>query len=211
MLGSHHTNQTSRKDGATVDATSVRGVSAIVDGSRWVSVVQVERITKDDKVESVVTLSMAKSNYSMIAAPVVLRYGDGGVLVPMTTDERVATAKARDEADPRARRERKREDAKSTRNTEIDAAVLVCVQAAPGIGATDLRTQVKAMAGCGPDAADTAIARMIQAGRVRRTEGKTKEHFIIEPAVTPKSEPTPMNGVHGVGMSVDDAPSLDDV
>jgi hypothetical protein len=67
------------------------------------------------------------------------------------------------------------------------------------------------MANCGPDAADTAIARMIHARRIRRTEGKTKEHFIIEPAVIPKSEPTPMNGVHGVGMSVDDAPSLDDV
>jgi regulatory protein RepA len=95
ILGSHHTNQSSRKDGATVDATSVRGVSAIVDGSRWVSVVQVERITDEDKVESVVTLSIAKSNYSMIAAPVVLRYGEGGVLVPMSADERAATEKVR--------------------------------------------------------------------------------------------------------------------
>ena len=69
VLGSHHTNQTSRGQGATVDATSVRGVSALVDGTRWVSVVQVERMTTDDKVESVVTLSMAKSNYSMFAPP----------------------------------------------------------------------------------------------------------------------------------------------
>ena len=101
-----------------MDATSVRGVSAMVDGSRWVSVVQVERITTDDNVESVVTLSMAKSNYSMIAAPVVLRYGDGGVLVPMSADERAATEKVREAADPRARKEKQREEAKSSRNSE---------------------------------------------------------------------------------------------
>jgi RecA-family ATPase len=196
VLGSHHTNQTSRGQGATVDATSVRGVSALVDGSRWVSVVQVERITSDDRVESVVTLSMAKSNYSMFAAPVVLRYGDGGVLVPMTDDERAASKQARDEADPKARRERLREEAKSARNAEIDSAVIACVTATLGIGSTDLRTQVKARAGCGPDAADTGIARVIQAGRVRRTEGKTKQHYIVEP---PANDAAPNHGYNGVG------------
>ena len=216
FLGSHHTNQTSRKDGATMDATSVRGVSGIVDGTRWVSVVQVERITTDeDKVESVVTLSMAKSNYSMIAAPVVLRYGEGGVLVPMSADERAEAGKVRDAADPRARKERKREEAKSSRNVQIDNAVVACVKATLGIDTGTLRKQVKAMAGCGSDAADTSVERLVLAGRVRREQdGKTTRHFIVEPAPEPppKPEATVTNGVNGTGMAVHDhVPSLDDV
>ena len=114
----------------------------------------------------------------------------------MTDDERTASNQARDEADPKARRARMREEAKSTRNAEIDTAVITCVTATPGIGSTDLRTQVKAMAGCGPDAADTAIARVIQANRIRRTEGKTKQHYIVE---TSANDAKPDYGYNGVG------------
>src|SRR5450432_3885426 len=79
---------------------------------------------------------------------------DGGVLVPLDDGDREVADKARNEADPRARHARNREEAKSNRNAEIDAAVLACVTTRPGIGATDLRVRVKAKAGCGPDAAD---------------------------------------------------------
>jgi DNA-binding cell septation regulator SpoVG len=215
ILGSHHTNQTSRKDGATMDATSVRGVSGIVDGTRWVSVVQVERITTDDKVESVVTLSMAKSNYSMMAAPVVLRYGEGGVLVPMSADERAEAGKVRDAADPRARKERKKEEAKANHEAKIDEAVIACVKAEAGIDAGTLRKQVKARAGCGSDAADTSVERLILANRIRRAkDGKPMRHFIVEaaPETTTKPEAAISNGVNGGGMAVHDhVPTLDDV
>jgi len=119
----------------------------------------------------------------------------------MTDDERAASKQARDEADPKARRERLREEAKSARNAEIDAAVLACVTATPGIGSTDLRTAVKAMANCGPDAADTAIARTIQADRIRRTEGKTKQHYIIEAIANGAA---PDLGYNGVGSTAAD-------
>ena len=212
VLGGHHVNKQSRGSGATLDASSARGSSAIVDGVRWVSTIAIENIP-NAAIDTVLTFAIPKTNYAKKPPPLELRYSDGGVLVPLGESDRETADKARDEADPRARKERKREEAKTVRYTEIDKAVLACVKAKPGIGATDLRTQVKAMAGCGPDAADTAIARTIQAGRVRRTEGKTKGHHIVEPAATatPVSEPTPMNGVHGTGMSVDDGPSLDDV
>ncbi len=131
VLGSHHTNQQSRKDGVPLDMTSVRGATGIVDGTRWVSVVQVERTNTNDKVESVITLAMAKSNYSMFAAPVVLRYGEGGVLVPMSADERQAAEQARDEAHPKARRERKREETKAKRAEEIDKIAIGIVRECP--------------------------------------------------------------------------------
>jgi hypothetical protein len=70
------------------------------------------------------------------------------------------------------------------------------VTISPGIGATDLRVRVKAKAGCGPDAADTAIERMIDAQRIRRTEGKTKNHYTVETEADSNSMTYPSNGVH---------------
>ena len=85
------------------------------------------------------------------------------------------------------------------------------MKATLAIGATDLRNQVKAMAGCGPDAADTAIARVIQAGLVRRTEGKTKQHYIVERVASNAPEPPVANGVNGVGVPVGYDDLLDSV
>lgn len=210
ILGSHHTNQSSRKDGAPADMTAVRGVSAIVDGTRWVSVVQVERTTTDDKVESLITLAMAKSNYSMFAAPVVLRYGEGGVLVPMSADERQAAQQARDEARPSVRRERAREEKKAKRTDEIDATVIAIVRENPGIGSTKLRIAVKARSVCSSDSADVAIARVTGPGKpvYVKTEGKTAAHYVREGAHAESNDTKPVatgtNGVHGTTMVVDD-------
>jgi RecA-family ATPase len=183
VLAAHHTNKQSRGSGASVEASSSRGASSLTDGVRWVSSIGVERI-EDSALDTVVKFTVVKTNYSKKPPPLDLRYDDGGVLIPLDEAAREVADTAREAADPRVRREKKREEAKTTRDTEIDAAVITCVQANPGIGASDLRTNVKAMAGCGPDAADTAIARMIQAGRITRTEGKTKKHYLVEHPVT---------------------------
>jgi RecA-family ATPase len=204
ILGSHHVNKQSRGSGATVDASSARGSSAFTDGVRWVATIGVEHIP-GAAIETVLTFAVAKTNYSKKAPPIVLRYSEGGVLVPLDEGDREVADKAREDADPRARRKRKTEAAQSNRDSEIDAAVLVCVKAHPGIGAGDLRTNVKAMARCGPDPADTAIARAMQAGRIHRTEGKTKQHYIVEPHGAAKSETRTTNGVNGTGIMVDDS------
>lgn len=205
ILGWHHVNKNSRGSGATVDASSARGSSALTDGVRWVSTIAVENIDGGD---AVLKLAVAKSNYAKKPPPLDLRYGDGGVLIPLDDADREKVEHARDEADPRARRERKREEAKFSRHVEIDAAVVACVKANPGIGATELRTNVKAKTNCGADAADTAIARTIQAGSLRRTEGKTKKHYIVESELSAEREAT-TNGVSGTGMFVDDGPPYD--
>jgi RecA-family ATPase len=197
VLGSHHVNKQSRGSGASVDASSARGASALVDGVRWVSTVGVEHIP-GVAIDTVLTFAVAKTNYSKKPPPVQLRYSDGGVLVPLDEDDRKIADKARNEADPKAKRERKREEAKSNRNIEVDAVVIACVTASPGIGAADLRVRVKAKAGCGPDAADTAIARMIEAQCIRRTDGKTKKHYIVETETEADSNSMTCasNGVH---------------
>ncbi len=143
------------------------------------SSIGIERI-EGGVIDSVLTFAVVKTNYAKRPLPLDLRYDDGGVLVPLDDTARQIADVAREEFDPRARRERKRGEAKANRDAEIDAAVVLCVKTTPGIGASDLRNHVKARAGCGPDAADTAITRMIQARRVSRTEGKTKQHYIVE-------------------------------
>jgi RecA-family ATPase len=202
VLGSHHVNKGSRGSGATVDASSPRGASAIVDGSRWTSTVGVEYIP-GVAIDTVLTFSVAKTNYAKKPPPLELRYSDGGVLVPLDEDDREIADKARSEADPKAKRERKREEAKSNREGEIDAAVIACVAASPGIGVTYLRVRVKAKAGCGSDAADIAIQRMIDADRVRRTEGKSKAHYIVETEADSNSTTYPSNGVHAPSAVAD--------
>lgn len=107
---------------ATGDASSSRGSSAITDGVRWVSAISVEHIP-EAVIESVLTFSIAKTNYAKKAPPLELRYTDGVVLVPLNAGDREIADQARDEADPRSRRERKREEAKSVRKSEVDAAV----------------------------------------------------------------------------------------
>lgn len=209
VLGSHHVNKQSRGTRAILDASSSRGSSAIPDGTRWVSTIGIEHIP-GAVIDHVLTFAVGKTNYSKKAPPLELRYTDGGVLVPLEEGDRELAEAARDEADPRARRDRKRGDEKTKRQAEIDAAVIAIVTEHPGIGTTDLRTNLKAKAGCSTDHADTAVARMILAGRVRRTEGKKKEHFIVEgngesveqaASVRPTSY---TNGSYGKGFMVDE-------
>jgi len=216
VLGSHHVNKQSRGSGRTVDTSSARGSSAITDGVRWVATIGVEEI-EGETASAVLKLAVTKTNYAKKPPPVELRYTDGGVLVPLDETERQDAERARDEADPRVRRQRRRAEAEATRDAEIDKAVIACVEARPGIGATDLRIHVKAKANCGADAADTAIARMIQAGRLRRGEGKTKAHYLAETTASAQPERMPpiKNGLNGVAhLHVETPfghPTLDDV
>ena len=62
ILGSHHVNKQSRGSGATVDASSAQGSSAIVDGVRWVSTIGVEHIP-DAAIDTVLTFAVPKTNY----------------------------------------------------------------------------------------------------------------------------------------------------
>ena len=202
VLGSHHVNKQSRGSGASVDASSARGASALVDGVRWVATVGVEYIP-GVAIDTVLTFAVPKTNYAKKPPPLELRYSDGGVLVPLDSGDRESADKARSEADPRAKRERKREEAKSNRDAEVDAVVLACVTAHPGIGAADLRVRVKAKAGCGPDVADTAIARMLDAERIRRTEGKPKKHYLVETEPAARPEGSITNGFLGRAAQVD--------
>jgi RecA-family ATPase len=198
ILGSHHVNKGSRGSGATVDASSSRGSSAIVDGVRWVSTVAVENIPD---AETVLTFAVAKTNYSKKPPPVQLRYSDGGVLVGLDDGHRAKTDKAREDADPKTRRERRKEQAKSSHDAKIDEAVIACVEGTPGIDAGTLRTQTKARAGCGSDAADTSVERLVLAGRIRREkDGKPMRHYVVEASPVPQRETT--NGV-GHGMAVE--------
>ncbi|MBL9028176.1 MAG: AAA family ATPase [Myxococcales bacterium] len=202
VLGSHHTNKQSRGSGAVVGAASARGSSALVDGVRWVAAIGVEFV-EGGPVDTVLTLSVVKTNYARKPKALELRYGDDGELVPLLDDDKQAATKARDEAAPQARRQRKRDEAKTKREAEIDAAVLDCVRATPGIGASELRLHIKAKAGCGADAADTAVARMIQAGRVQRSEGKTRQHFLVANASSEATDSSDMNGTSAFHLDLD--------
>ena len=167
ILGSHHTNQNSRGNGGKVDAVAVRGVSALVDGSRWVSTLRVERY--DDQ-EATITLAMAKSNYSMFASPVSLRYGEGGVLVPLTDEEQNEAEEAREAASPAAKKRAKADEAKADKERKDIETVAAIVQEQPGVLADALRTVVKARCTCGSPRADVLVQLAVDAGRIRREE-----------------------------------------
>jgi hypothetical protein len=185
ILVSHHTNQTSRGKGATLDATSARGVTGITDGSRWTMALQVDRI--DGTAE--VTLSMVKTNYSMYPAPVVLRFEDGGVLVPATEEEKERLARAREEADPKAKRARERDQTKTDKLSERDSAITSALRRSPGLGTLELRKQVMALAKCGAETADVSIERMQLAGRIRRERvGQKMAHFAVEGVTVPAND-----------------------
>lgn len=192
ILGCHHTNQTSRGEGATVDITSVRGVSGITDAARWVSVMGVARFACDGRIDSAVTLAMAKSNYSMFAAPIMLRYGEGGALVPMSDEERTSFDRARNDADPQAKRQRRREQTATDARVKEDDIAIGIVGEQPGIVLRDLLRLVKARAHVADKKADTIITRVIDQGRVRRSqEGNSFRHYVTDDATSPNS-----NGAH---------------
>ena len=117
VLGSHHVNKQSRGSGAVVGASSARGSSALVDGVRWVAAMSVEAIP-DAAIDTVLTLGVVKTNYAKKPAALELRYGDEGVLVPLLDDNRQAADMAREEAEPQARRQRRRGEAKTKREAE---------------------------------------------------------------------------------------------
>lgn len=182
VMVAHHTNQTSRAQAPggkrqTVDASSGRGVTSLVDGSRWSASLSREAIPGlapdvSDHIGELVHFAWAKSNYSRRWADVVLRHDrdHGGALVPVDDGDlgMVEQAKrnavvtpglketARDErrdkkksAERREREDRKQaaEDAKVKLRADEDSALQEIVHAEPGINAGDIRSKLAARFG----------------------------------------------------------------
>ncbi len=193
VLSSHHSNKISRAAGARVDTSSARGSTALTDGVRWVMTLGHERIELDDpdvrgRLGEIVTLSHTKSNYSLLAEPLLLRRDreHGGALLPLDdTDmeivrqakERPSTRVARTQQretersqvrDERERRDaerreavaRDRENATRRRDAEDDAAARECHTASPTAAVRVLVAQVKAARACGSDRALAAVHRV---------------------------------------------------
>lgn len=106
VLIAHHTSQLSRRD-SDRSAVAVRGVTGIVDGVRWVSVMTVA----DGLGGTVVELSIAKTNYS---PPIVETFQAkrsrefSGALVPLSDEDRADLEEALQATDRGAAREQKK-------------------------------------------------------------------------------------------------------
>lgn len=126
VLIAHHTSQLSRRD-SDRSAVAVRGVTGIVDGVRWVSVMTVA----DGSGGTVVELSIAKTNYS---PPIVDTFQAkrsrefSGALVPLTDEDEATLEEARQASDPGAAREQK----KAQRVTFEDEKILAALPEPPG-------------------------------------------------------------------------------
>ena len=181
ILAFHHTSQVSRGAAARVDATSVRGVSALVDGCRWVATLKVDRAPADSIAPHEITLAMVKSNYSKFAAPVALTYDDEGGLVPLDDDGQARAQEARTHDDPKTRKREQAKAAKATRADEISNTALTVLRASPGLPTKALRDRVMATANCGTTSADTAIAGLVGSGSIRTTvSGKSRLHHVAQ-------------------------------
>jgi len=191
VLASHHTSQEFRGNGQTLDIRAVRGVTGLGDAARWVSVMGSEHLDREGKVETVVTLSMVKSNYSRIAPPVLLRFDASGAIIPMTGTDVEAREQAREAASPKVKREKQKEEKLAATNAKIDATVVNIVTANQDLGTVQLKVDVAAAAGCSQEAAGIAIARVRQAGLIKavarpKGEGKGVRHVIVEhPVMAP--------------------------
>lgn len=198
VLVSHHVNQTSQ--GTRLVQGSGRGVTGLTNGARFEWGLSVERATPD--AEAVVTFDCLKTNVSKKFPAVVLRYSDGGVLVPMGDDERARADQARDAADPRAKRAAKTEQAKADSRAKENDVACAIVREQPGIKAGPLHRLVKARVHCADAKATTIITRVLDQGRVRREEdGTSYRHYVVE-LKAPK-QPANANGAHVVDAGAD--------
>lgn len=200
VLVAHHTNKTSRGNGASVTGASARGSSAIYDGVRWAVSLSAERVNSTDDaglpdaLTEIVTLATVKSNYSRKGEPVLLRRDsdNGGALVPLCTAERGIVAEARQAADPGARRRAGRETdrevraerdaaerearaaavvaAKAGRFVAEDTALVEVLEAQPGVGTRELRAAMAARLG-GCSTDATDTALARLGSRLRRDPG----------------------------------------
>jgi hypothetical protein len=185
ILNAHHVNKLSRGAGGTVDGSSGRGSSAFVDGARWQCGLSVERIKLDGAEEQarlgeVVTFDVTKSNYAAKPDPVILRRNldHGGALVPVDGADIEAITAARGKDPARGERRRVREAEQGARDVVEDDAVIQAVRERPGIPLRDLAKRVQAIAHCGANRAEVAIARTRSRLDVREGPRMAKLHYL---------------------------------
>jgi RecA-family ATPase len=157
----HHTNQNSRGKAGTVDATSGRGVTGLHDGFRWQASLENARADLEDEDEHrrlsrTVRFKFNKSNYSREFDPVMLRRGDGGVLIPLDASDLDILGKAHDGTNKELVAEAKQQ----AERDRIDAVVVAIVAEKAGIYGTQLRVETEARAHVGEAKANKAIARV---------------------------------------------------
>jgi RecA-family ATPase len=138
IIVAHHTNKMGRT-GATVSTVASRGSSSLTDGFRWVATMASNDLVFDDpilrdRLGEIVTVSFTKSNYSRKGAPILLRRGEHGALVPLDAADleivneaqsgdtaRTAKARVREAERDRVRHERATKDAALQADREAHA------------------------------------------------------------------------------------------
>jgi RecA-family ATPase len=192
LINSHHTNKLARGNGGRVEASGGRGSTALVDGARWQGALSVERLKFEspevqERLATVVTFDVPKTNYAARPEPIVLRSDpdNGGALVPLDDadlelirqarqdatrnpktaqredDRRKASAeRAATEADRRAERTTLREESTRQRDADDDQAARELVTAAPDAPVRVLVARLKAARACGSTRAFDAIHRV---------------------------------------------------
>jgi AAA domain len=167
VLAPHHSDKRARRNNI-LDATAVRGVTGLSDYARAVLILGDEELEHDDqdvdeRLGSVVTLTVAKANHFPKWQPVALRRGPNGELVPLDAPDRELVAEARESArcgaGKRAARAATREAEVRARNAEDDAAARELSVANPGASVRQLVALMKSRRGCGSTRAFDAVQR----------------------------------------------------
>lgn len=176
VLAAHHSNQTSRANGAKVTATSSRGVTALVDGVRWAAtlgVEQLEGVESDarERLGELVTLAFVKSNYSKRGAPIVCRrdLANSGALVPIDDGDRALIDQARRAVDPVVKRREARDELARERADSVQETVLAVIRENPGITSRSIAIAVRQRLGsCTEQLVHGAVSNLCDQGRVFR-------------------------------------------
>lgn len=173
VIVAHHTNKSSRGNGAAVNGAAARGSSAIFDGVRWAASLSAERIASSDAtalpdaLAEIVTLATVKSNYSRKGDPVFLRRDgeNGGALVPLDEMDLEIVREARAKIIPSARRRAEREaerEQKEAREQEQRAQRAVASEAGEVSRCDDEDRVLDAILSERPDLSQRAIRAAMQ-------------------------------------------------
>lgn len=167
VIVAHHTNKLSRGKLGTVDASSGRGSSALVDGARWQCALAVEKTNLEDedargRLEETVTFTVTKSNYASKPDPIVLRRdsSNGGAMVPLDDRDVEMVREARVAENGGSARAEARAAVLSSEAVALDRTVLDVVRHNPGSSSRQLRAFVMASGRCGNEKAVDAITRV---------------------------------------------------
>jgi RecA-family ATPase len=163
VVVAHHSPQWERRthEGGQGGQAAARGVTALVDGVRWMLHASVDRPEGvDDHLREIITVTTAKANYGRRAEAVALRRAAewGGALVPLDDEDRQLVTDAKRATAPGVQRAAARDDERARRGREDAAVAKRIATERPGIATADLESAIMASQHCGRDRARTAIA-----------------------------------------------------